>query len=104
MFDDPNKALKNLQAKLMEAEQPEEDYGTPVDWDEGDREPLSKSSTDCDDDTLIWQTEEPEPEEPEEEDFSQKPEKKHYVGLKFAIALELLGIAALFWWWYLWIR
>ena len=24
MFDDPNKALKNLQAKLMEAEQPEE--------------------------------------------------------------------------------
>ena len=45
-----------------------------------------------------------EPEEPEEEDFSQKPEKKHYVGLKFAIALELLGIAALFWWWYLWIR
>mgnify|MGYP000421145226 CR=1 FL=1 len=40
----------------------------------------------------------------EEEDFSQKPEKKHYVGLKFAIALELLGIAALFWWWYLWIR
>ena len=24
MFDDPNKALKTLQAKLMEAEQPEE--------------------------------------------------------------------------------
>ena len=26
MFDDPNKALKNLQAKLMEAEQPEESF------------------------------------------------------------------------------
>ena len=26
MFDDPNKALKNLQTKLMEAEQPEESF------------------------------------------------------------------------------
>ena len=111
MFDNPRKELEKLQQELLAAEaeqdetadlEPEEDYGTPV--DEGDREPLSKSYTDSDDDTLIWQTEEPEPEEPEEEDFSQKPEKKHYVGLKFAIALELLGIAALFWWWYLWIR
>ena len=33
-----------------------------------------------------------------------KKEKKSYVGLKFAIALELLAIAGLFWWWYLWIR
>lgn len=105
MFDNPRKELEKLQQELLAAEaEQEEDYGTPVDWDEGDREPLSKSYTDCDDDTLIWQTEEPEPEEPEEEDISQKPEKKHYVGLKFAIALELLGIAALFWWWYLWIR
>lgn len=113
MFDNPRKELEKLQQELLAAEaeqdetadlEQEEDYSTPVDWDEGDREPLSKSYTDCDDDTLIWQTEEPEPEEPEEEDFSQKPEKKHYVGLKFAIALELLGIAALFWWWYLWIR
>ena len=113
MFDNPRKELEKLQQELLAAEaeqdetadlEPEEDYGTPVDWDEGDREPLSKSYTDSDDDTLIWQTEELEPEEPEEEDFSQKPEKKHYVGLKFAIALELLGIAALFWWWYLWIR
>ena len=48
-----------------------------------------------------------EDETPEEEPFEEvpeKPQKKHYVGLKFAIALELLGIAALFWWWYLWIR
>ena len=102
MFDNPRKELEKLQQELLAAEaeqdetadlEQEEDYGTPVDWDEGDREPLSKSYT-----------EDLEPKEPEEEDFSQKPEKKHYVGLKFAIALELLGIAALFWWWYLWIR
>ena len=113
MFDNPRKELEKLQQELLAAEaeqdetadlEQEEDYGAPVDWDEGDREPLSKSYTNSDDDTLIWQTEEPEPEEAEEEDFSQKPEKKHYIGLKFAIALELLGIAALFWWWYLWIR
>ena len=70
MFDNPRKELEKLQQELLAAEaeqdetadlEPEEDYGTPVDWDEGDREPLSKSYTDCDDDTLIWQTEELEP-------------------------------------------
>ena len=105
MFDNPRKELEKLQQELLaaEAEQDEEtDYSAPAEWDEDDREPLSRSYTDSDDDTLIWQTEEPEPEV--EEDLPQKPEKKHYTGLKFAIALELLGIAALFWWWYLWIR
>ena len=46
------------------------------------------------------------PEEPEEVPPQEpgKPEKKHFVGLKFAIALEMLAIAGLFFWWYLWIR
>ena len=111
MFDNPRKELEKLQQELLaaEAEQDEEaaleqeDYSVPAEWDEDDREPLSRSYTDSDDDTLIWQTQEKEPEE-EEEYVPEKPEKKHYTGLKFAIALELLGIAALFWWWYLWIR
>ena len=90
MFDNPRKELEKLQQELLAAEaeqdetadlEQEEDYSTPVDWDEGDREPLSKSYTDSDDDTLIWQTEELVPEEPEVEYFSQKPDKKHYVGL-----------------------
>ena len=113
MFDNPRKELEKLQQELLaaEAEQDEEadleqedDYSAPAEWDEDDREPLSRSYTDSDDDTLIWQTQDPESEETEEEELPQKPEKKHYTGLKFAIALELLGIAALFWWWYLWIR
>ena len=53
------------------------------------------------DDTQLWSLD-PEPEEPPQ--APEKPEKPRFVGLKFAIALELLGIAALFWWWYLWIR
>ena len=61
---------------------------------------ISHSYTDVGDDTRIWET----PEEAPLEEVPEKPQKKHYVGLKFAIALELLGIAALFWWWYLWIR
>ena len=110
MFDNPRKELEKLQQELLaaEAEQDEEDaqeedYEAPMEWDDDDREPLSRSYTDSMDDTLIWQNNEPLDEEPPEES-PEKPEKKHYIGLKFAIALELLGIAALFWWWYLWIR
>ena len=106
MFDNPRKELEKLQQELLAAEaeqdaETEEDYSEPLEWDEDDRQPLSRSYTDSADDTLIWQTEEEEEEAPQ---APEKPEPKHYVGLKFAIALELLGIAALFWWWYLWIR
>ena len=111
MFDNPRKELEKLQQELLAAEaeqdeedaQEEEDYEAPMEWDDDDREPLSRSYTDSMDDTLIWQNNEPLDVEPPEEP-PEKPEKKHYIGLKFAIALELLGIAALFWWWYLWIR
>ena len=112
MFDNPRKELEKLQQELLaaEAEQDEanaqeaEDYvDEPMEWDDDDRAPLSRSYTDSMDDTLIWQNDEPLEEETPEEP-PEKPEKKHYIGLKFAIALELLGIAALFWWWYLWIR
>lgn len=100
MFDDPKKELERLQRELLAAEEPEEpEYTPPLSWDEEEREPLSHSYTEDADDSRIWVLPE-EPEEPEED----VPEKKHYVGLKFAIALELLGIAALFWWWYLWLR
>lgn len=107
MFDDPKKELERLQQELLDAEKTPEEYYTdeeledPGEWDGDDRAPLSQSYTGVTDDTLLWDTEpasEPEPQEPE------KPEKPRFVGLKFAIALELLGIAALFWWWYLWIR
>lgn len=105
MFDNPRKELERLQQELLAAEEPEkpeEDYTAPLEWDEEEREPLSHSYTEDADDTRIWEI----PEEPEKETLEEpeKPPKKHYVGLKFAIALELLGIAALFWWWYLWIR
>lgn len=111
MFDNPRKELEKLQQELLAAEaeqdaesaQEEEDYEVPMEWDDDDRAPLSRSYTDSMDDTLIWQNDEPLEEEAPEEP-PEKPEKKHYIGLKFAIALELLGIAALFWWWYLWIR
>lgn len=112
MFDNPRKELEKLQQELLAAEaeqdaesaQEEEDYvDEPMEWDDDDRAPLSRSYTDSMDDTLIWQNDEPLEEEATEEP-PEKPEKKHYIGLKFAIALELLGIAALFWWWYLWIR
>ena len=105
MFDNPRKELERLQQELLaaeEPEQPEEDYTPPLEWDEEEREPLSHSYTEDTDDTRIWEMPEETPEEVPEE--LEKPQKKHYVGLKFAIALELLGIAALFWWWYLWIR
>ena len=106
MFDNPRKELERLQQELLAAEEPEEpeepeaDFDIPLEWDEEEREPLSHSNTDAGDDTRIWET----PEEEPFEEVPEKPQKKHYVGLKFAIALELLGIAALFWWWYLWIR
>lgn len=106
MFDNPRKELERLQQELLAAEEPEqpevpeEDYTLPPEWDEEEREPLSHSYTEDGDDTRIWEM----PEEAPEEEQPEKPPKKHYVGLKFAIALELLGIAALFWWWYLWIR
>ena len=106
MFDNPRKELERLQQELLAAEEPEEpeepeaEFDIPLEWDEEEREPLSHSYTDAGDDTRIWET----PEEEPFEEVPEKPQKKHYVGLKFAIALELLGIAALFWWWYLWIR
>lgn len=102
MFDNPKKELERLQKELLAAEapeEPEEEYTPPLEWDEEERAPLSHSYTDDADDRLIWETPAEEPEEAED-----VPEKQHYVGLKIAIALELLGIAALFWWWYLWIR
>ena len=101
MFDDPKKELERLQKELLAAEEPEENFTPPLDWEEEEREPLSHSYTEDADDTRIWELPEEQEEQEEEEDV---PQKKHYVGLKFAIALELLGIAALFWWWYLWIR
>ena len=53
-------------------------------------------------DEILWETEKEPREEPPQE--PKRPEKKHFVGLKFAIALEMLAIAGLFFWWYLWIR
>ena len=107
MFDNPRKELERLQQELLAAEAPEEPEeeleGLELpDWDEGEREPLSKSYTEEDVDDILWETEnEPEEVPPQE---PGKPEKKHFVGLKFAIALEMLAIAGLFFWWYLWIR
>ena len=100
MFDNPKKELERLQQELLDAEKQPEDYYTDEDL-EADRAPLSQSYTGVTDDTQLWSLD-PEPEEPPAE--PEKPEKPRFVGLKFAIALELLGIAALFWWWYLWIR
>lgn len=109
MFDNPRKELERLQQELLAAEEetPEDETDELLpedempDWDEEEREPLSSRYTDVTEDTVLWDPQEPEVEQAE---APKKPEKKHFVGLKFAIALELLGIAALFWWWYLWIR
>lgn len=111
MFDNPKKELERLQQELLDAEKQPEDYYTdeeleadledPSEWEGDDRAPLSQSYTGVTDDTQLWGLA-PDPEEPPAE--PEKPEKPRFVGLKFAIALELLGIAALFWWWYLWIR
>lgn len=116
MFDDPKKELERLQQELLDAEKTPEEYYTeedleealdsdledPGEWDGSDRAPLSQSYTGVTDDTQLWDA----PPAPAEEDppAPEKPEKPRFIGLKFAIALELLGIAALFWWWYLWIR
>lgn len=111
MFDNPKKELERLQQELLDAEKTPEEYYTdeeleadledPGEWEGDDRAPLSQSYTGVPDDTLLWNT---EPEQGPESSEPEKPEKPRFVGLKFAIALELLGIAALFWWWYLWIR
>ena len=117
MFDDPKKELERLQQELLDAEKTPEDYdealtddlddglmedlADPGEWDGDDRAPLSQSYTGVTDDTQLWRAD-PAPEEAPPE--PEKPEKPRFTGLKFAIALELLGIAALFWWWYLWIR
>ncbi len=83
MFDDPNKALKELQAQLMAAEAPEEDIFAPP----GIEEP-----------------EEPECflEEPEE---PVSPGEKRRTKSALLLALLLLEVAALFGvlaWWLLW--
>ena len=51
MFDNPRKELERLQQELLAAEAPEEteeelDDLELADWDEGERETLSKSYTD----------------------------------------------------------
>ena len=102
MFDNPRKELERLQEELLAAEAPEEevDFSDTMEWDEDDREPLYRSYTDAESED--WEdTRELISEDVPEED---EPAPKHYTGLKFAIALELLALAALFWWWYLWIR
>ncbi len=122
MFDDPRKELERLQKELLAAEEEEpgekleefddlEDLdldGTleSVDWDGAHREPLSRSYTreKEDEDVKLWNPGEEIEETLRQEEEPPKKEKKSYIGLKFAIALELLAIAGLFWWWYLWIR
>lgn len=110
MFDNPRKELERLQQELLAAEQPEEtppeeafpeDGYLPMEWEDDDRLPLSQNYIE-EQELPDWDFPQPRSQEPECP--PETPEKKHYVGLKFAIALELLGIAALFWWWYLWIR
>ena len=61
MFDNPRKELERLQQELLAAEAPEEteeelDDLELADWDEGEREPLSKSYTDEDVDEILWET------------------------------------------------
>ena len=122
MFDDPRKELERLQKELLAAEEEEqgeepekredlEDLDLdgvlePVDWDGAYREPLSKSYTreDEDGDVKLWNPGAEIEEALRQVEEPPKKEKKTYIGLKFAIALELLAIAGLFWWWYLWIR
>ena len=122
MFDDPRKELERLQKELLAAEEEEpgekleefddlEDLdldGTleSVDWDGAHREPLSRSYTreKEDEDVKLWNPGAEIEETLRQEEEPPKKEKKSYIGLKFAIALELLAIAGLFWWWYLWIR
>ena len=122
MFDDPRKELERLQRELLAAEQdggaeeetPEEPENLDdldleevlegVDWDGEDREPLSKSYTREDEDVKLWNPGAEIEETLRQAEEPPKREKKSYIGLKFAIALELLAIAGLFWWWYLWIR
>ena len=122
MFDDPRKELERLQRELLAAEEQEEGEegaegealedldlsGTfdTVDWDGEDREPLSKSYTqeNEDEDVKLWNPGAEIEEALRQVEEPPKKEKKSYIGLKFAIALELLAIAGLFWWWYLWIR
>lgn len=124
MFDDPRKELERLQRELLAAEQdggaeeerPEEPEDLEdldldevlegVDWDGEDREPLSKSYTreDEDEDVKLWNPGAEIEETLRQGEEPPKRGKKSYIGLKFAIALELLAIAGLFWWWYLWIR
>lgn len=122
MFDDPRKELERLQKELLAAEEEEpgekleefddlEDLdldGTleSVDWDGAHREPLSRSYTqgEEDEDVKLWKPGAEIEEALRQEEEPPKKEKKSYIGLKFAIALELLAIAGLFWWWYLWIR
>ena len=96
MFDNPKKELERLQQELLDAEKQPEDYYTdedleadledPSEWEGDDRAPLSQSYTGVTDDTQLWGLD-PEPEDPPAE--PEKPEKPRFVGLKFAIALEL---------------
>lgn len=124
MFDDPRKELERLQKELLAAEEEEQEEKPeeledledldldgvlePVDWDGAHREPLSKSYTredqDEDGDVKLWNPGAEIEEALRQVEEPPKKEKKSYIGLKFAIALELLAIAGLFWWWYLWIR
>ena len=119
MFDDPRKELERLQRELLAAEEQEEgEEGEAledldldgaldtVDWDGEDREPLSKSyiQENEDEDVKLWNPGAEIEEALRQVEEPPKKENKSYIGLKFAIALELLAIAGLFWWWYLWIR
>ena len=102
MFDNPREELKRLQEELLAAEEPaeepEEEFPDPELWEEDDRQPLSRSYTDAAPEEWLEELEE------EEEIEDKTPPVKHYNGLKYIIALELLALASLVWWWYLWIR
>lgn len=93
MFDDPKKALQQLQDKLLAAE-------------EAEREP-----PEVDEDTVLAEVEailagedsfdDPEPEDTEDiEDIPQKA--THFLPLLISLILETLVLVGLVAWWLLW--
>lgn len=92
MFDDPNKALKELQERLLEAEEPEEDiFAPPAPQEENDPDAPPEEYDEA-------------PEDAPDEAVTPGREKTRTKTM-LLVALLLLEVAALFAvliWWLLW--
>ena len=111
MFDDPKKELERIQKELLAAQETPEEEDEDMelaqiremlareDWEEDQREPLYRSYTDWEDDSVLRRSQVPDPAEEKPE-----PRRPRYGLLLAVLFLETLALAVMAFWWYLWLK